>query len=942
MKKVVKILLKSLAGLVIFIFLLLLVVPVAFKKQIREQVIKTANNNLEAQFTFSDFRVSMIRHFPNFTFSLKEVYITGIGAFEGDTIAGLRSFSLVFDLSSVVGKGGYKVKSILVDEPVVKAVVLEDGSVSWDIMKAGEEPAEEMVEETDGGTSSVKLALQSFQIRDAKIQYIDRQSDMSAGLGDLDLELSGNMSAAQSDLMMAVDIGGLDFTMGGINYISDATAAARIDLKADLENSVYELGENSFTLNEITFFLTGKVAMEGESIITDLSFSTGETGFKELLSMVPAFYMQGYEGLKADGTFGLSGDVKGIYNSADSVIPSVTLDMYIKNGMVSYPDLPEKISAIAVKFSASVDGTDPDRSVVNLEKFHFELAGNPFDASFRLVTPLSDPGISGGASGRINLTSLSGAVPMEGLSLAGLVEMGLSFAGNYSMVEAGEYERFRADGSVKFSDLSVEMDGLPPVAVKTCMFSFSPRYLSLEKFAIDVAGSDFALDGQIDNYIAYVLRDETIKGKLSLNSSLVDAGKILSYMPEDTTATEEESTSLPDYIIIPGNIDFIFASRIGKLLYPPLEAANIRGNIIVRDGTVIIEDTGLEAIGGKMDVTALYDTRDTLNPLVKGSLSATGIGIKAAFETFNTVKKLAPVAEGMAGDINVAFDFSSTLGKGMMPVTDSITGRGKMESEQIELVSSPIFEKFSSLFKLDDSFTNTFNDVAIEFRVENGRVYIKPFNTKMGVIKMVVSGDHGLDQTLNYVVKSEMPSKYLPESMKNIMNTMAAQAAVLGLTYNQPEVIKVNLAVGGTVKDPMIMPTMGGIGDGAGPAAAVKEVAKEAAEKVVEDVKERVSDEISKEAEKIIAEAEEKADLVRKEASTAAAKIRQEAEVNAVKLIDEAASKGSLAKIAASKAADALRKEADKKATQLETEADRQATAIIEEAKKKAAGIGKN
>ncbi|TFH38931.1 MAG: AsmA family protein [Bacteroidia bacterium] len=936
MKKTLKILIKLVAGLVLLILLLLLVTPVLFKKQIKEQVIKVANENIEAQFSFNDFGVSFFKHFPNFSFTLKEVYVVGIESFEEDTIAGFNSFSLVFDLSSLIGKKGYSVRSVIVNRPVIKAVVLADGSASWDIMKSsGDETPED---ESETAPSSMKVKLRNFEIRDGVIWYNDYQSLMSAGFNNYNLKLSGNMSSAQSDILLSVDITGFNFTSDGIDYVKGASLSGRFDVGADLENNLFTLGENSISLNEILFSLSGVVAMQGESIETDLSFHTGETGFKELLSMVPAFYMKGYESLRADGTFGFSGTAKGIYNSSDSIYPDVDLELYVKDGVISYPDLPEKISDISVVFKASVAGSNPDESLFNLEKFHFSMAGNPFDLNFMLRTPISDPDMLGNARGKINLGSVSSAIPVEEMELSGIIDMGLAFNGRYSLIEDNRYDEFVANGSVTLSDISIAMDKMPPVSVSAAKFIFSPRFIALNGLSMDIAGSDIFLAGRIENYIAYVMKGETISGSMTLNSELIDAGKIMSFIPSDTIPNAEE-VPLAD-IRVPGNIDFKFSSSIVKFLYPPLSASNIEANIIVRDGTIKIENAGLETLGGSVNLTALYDTRDSLNPIVKGSVKGSGIGIKPAFETFNTVQKLVPVAEGMSGDISVLFEFSSSLGKGMIPVTDSITGKGSIESEAIELISSPVYERFSTLFKLDESFSNQFKDVSVEFRVENGRVYIKPFNTKMGVVKMNIGGDHGLDQSLNYVVKTEMPTRYLPESMKTLMNSMAAQAALLGINYKQPETIKVNLAIGGTVKQPVILPALAGMGEGSSAATTLKENARQAVESVVDETKERASAELEKQAARIIAEAGEKADLVRSKAADAAQLIRDEAEKNAQKLINEAETKNAVARLAASKGADMLRREADKKASQLIEEADKQATAIVEEAKKRAAELG--
>ena len=84
--------------------------------------------------------------------------------------------------------------------------------------------------------------------------------------------------------------------------------------------------------------------------------------------------------------------------------------------LVSYPDLPEKITAIAIDAAVSDgrNGNGQDHGGVN--RFHFVLAGNPFDMTMKLRTPLSDPDISARAVGKIDLAKLKNALPRQHLA----------------------------------------------------------------------------------------------------------------------------------------------------------------------------------------------------------------------------------------------------------------------------------------------------------------------------------------------------------------------------------------------------------------------------------------------------------------------------------------------------------------------------------------------
>jgi hypothetical protein len=331
-------------------------------------------------------------------------------------------------------------------------------------------------------------------------------------------------------------------------------------------------------------------------------------------------------------------------------------------------------------------------------------------------------------------------------------------------------------------------------------------------------------------------------------------------------------------------------------------------------------------------MNADYDTRDTLKPFMMADLDLKNIAIKDAFISFNTVKKLAPVAKGIDGKVSVKIGFKSFLGRDMMPEVNTISGEGQLKSDEITLVESETFDKMKEILKLGDKYNNTFRDVNVSFKINDGRIYVSPFDLRTGNLKMNISGDQGIDQTINYFVKTEMPRSDLGSSVNTLIDNLAAQAAAFGISYKPSDIIRVNLQVTGTFTKPVISPVFGNSATAGNPGKepVVKETAKEA----VDLAREKGRAEAEKQAVQLVKEAEENGQLLRDEAAKSAETIRKEADVQAKKLIDDSAKKSTIEKIAAQQGADALKKSADKKATQLMKEADVQANKLVEEAKK--------
>jgi ABC-type maltose transport system permease subunit len=101
MKKILGITIKALLGLILVVLIILFTVPLIFKEKIKTKVETVINESVNAKVTFADYKLSFFRNFPNLAFSMKDMYVVGIDKFNGDTLAGFKSFDLVFNLGSV-------------------------------------------------------------------------------------------------------------------------------------------------------------------------------------------------------------------------------------------------------------------------------------------------------------------------------------------------------------------------------------------------------------------------------------------------------------------------------------------------------------------------------------------------------------------------------------------------------------------------------------------------------------------------------------------------------------------------------------------------------------------------------------------------------------------------------------------------------------------------
>lgn len=933
MNRAAKIIMKIVAGFFLFVILLMFSIPLLFKGKIREKVETAINNSVNARVEFSDYKLGFLRNFPDLTFSLSDLSVTGTGSFENEPLAAVGSFDLVFNLKSLFGNSGYEIRSVIVDNARVNTVVLENGEANWDIMKESDD------EEDTADEGDMKILLKKVALKNSSVLYRDEGAGMSAELNGLTGELTGDMTLSETNLDVILNAEEVTFIMDGIKYLDRAVAFADVDLVANLDSMKFTFDDNYLTVNDMKVNFSGWVSMPDDDIVTDLTFYTGQTSFKTLLSIIPAFYMSDFEDLNAGGDFILDGSAKGVYSDADSTMPDVALKIDVTNGLISYPSLPEKITNITLNSSLFVDGKDLDGTTVDVRKFHMELAGNPFDMSFTLKTPVSDPDFTASLLGKIDLGALANAMPSDSISLAGILDMAVEMAGRLSMLDNKQYDRFRASGKLEADMVKVEMTGYPDVNIDKALLNISPAYAELTGADIRIAGSsDVSMSGRIENYIQYMFRDETLRGNLSTSSEVINMSDIMSQMSSDES---EADTSSSELIRIPANIDFNLAATVDQFIYGDIKVNNVKGKIILHEGVMSLKETGMDLLGGTLMMDADYDTRDSLKPFLRTALRMNNMAVKEAFNSFKIVRQFLPAAKGIDGRFGMNLDYSSLLGNDMMPLIETIAGGGKVTSDEVTLLESSVYNALKQVLKLDNKLTNKFRDLNISFKIDEGRLYVSPFDVKVGNVKMNVAGDQGLDQTLNYVIKTQIPRSELGTSANSLIESLSSQASAFGLTFSPSETINVNLRVAGTFGKPTVTPFFG---DSQGSVAgsvvqSVTESVREAVSSGIGDAREKASQEAGEQAARLIKEAEDKGALLKEEAEKAAAKIRQEADEQAQRIIKEAESRGTIAQLAARRSADALRNEADRRAEQVIREAGLKADQLVEEARLKSEGL---
>ena len=894
MKKGLKI-----TGIILGVLIILMVaLPFIFKDKIVEIVKEEINNSVNAKVDFDGFGLTLFRSFPDFSFDIQGMTVVGIDRFEGDTLTAIDNIYLSIDLASVIS-GNYKINSIEIDHPVMNLRIMRDGIANWDIAKVdsiaenAEENADDITTEESTEDSKFQMQLQKFTITEAQIIYDDKVGDIYTDIKGLNLVLSGDFSESITDIDLESSIQAMTYRMDGMSYLKRAKMSFDANIIANLDSSKYTFNENLFKVNGLGLAFDGFIAMPGDNIVMDLKYHALEASFKSLLSMIPAIYMTDFEDLKTTGKFSMTGWAKGVYN--DFTMPAFGVTMNVKDAMFQYPDLPQKVDQINMKMTIVSPSSDMDEMKIDVDEFHFSMAGNPMDIKLKLRTPMSDPDIDAQFKGKFNLASLEQVYPLdEGMAMSGMFTADLAFKGKQSALDKGQYSKFKASGSLQINNMDYKDADLPEgVHIAKAQMDFTPRYIDLSEFKMTYNRNTMELTGKLRNYMDYAMSDGTLKGAMTLSADYLDFNQLMGSEPsaDASTSAEGETTAAANgaeaveedlaIVEIPDNIDFTMEAAIGRMKYDDLTMKTVYGKLRIAQQRVKIDDFHMEMLDGEMIMNGYYSTLNPEKPKVGLVLGIKNFDIRKSYNAFVAMQKFAPIAKTAKGNYSTMLRFNADLDSKMEPILNSINAAGILSLSKVKINGSKTFAELAKSLNYDELNNISTKSFDVPFKIKDGKLIVKKFNVEVDNIPMTIDGVTFLNQDIDYNIDMQVPREKLGSDANKMINNLISQANSAGVNASVGETINVKAKVTGTTTKPAI-------------ALNYKEAAADVKDQVMEEAQKQV-DELKKQAEaeyeKQKKEMEEKARKEYEKQKAALEKKKKEEEAKAKKKLEDEANK---------------------------------------------------
>ena len=711
-----------------------------------------------------------------------------------------------------------------------------------------------------GGLPGFDLAL---DVSDGRVQYPDLPRDLSA----INVEATARSGGGQ---------------LG--------------DLLVDVPRFSFRLGANPFSgslrvLNGTTDPAFDLVA-EGTLDLADLAQAVPLEGVERLAGIIDLDVRT--EGTASDAT---GGDLRAIEATGRATVrdidylaaglPAIT----VERGDAAFDGNRVTITGLRGRAGASdfaVEGvlTDPFSLATETGTLggEFRLRSDRFDANEWLVeteAPADGTAVGGGGE------ALPSARPFDRFDIDFDAEVGTLLYDVYTLTDA------RATGSVTADELTL-------------------RSLSFE-----TAGSDIAMEGTLRNLYGYTFDGGELTGDLSLSGRKLDLLALANVGVDPNAPATAADAADAEYIELPERMSINVRTAVEQVTYDDIILNNVRGDVVMANQTAAVQGATARLLGGqlRMDGDYVYRGPDT-EPKFDLKYALEDIGFREAFEQFNTVQRLAPVAQYMTGKFSTDMVMSSTLGRDMMPNLQRLDADGFLRTLNASLQSFGPLQKVADLLGAPELRELRIEDTKNWFTIEDGTVTVQPFAAKLGPVDATIAGTHGLDAAMDYNIDAVIPRALLANNAAGAaanrgLDLLNGQASKLGLNIGVGENVRVRINLTGSMTDPKVGVKLLGTeaGDGS---------VKDAATLALREAAERAKDSLQR-----VAQA--KLDIARADAEAKARAVaddaRAKAEAEAQRLADEAKAKASaeakrLADEAAARAGDEAKRRAEEVAKQ--------------------------
>jgi hypothetical protein len=362
-----------------------------------------------------------------------------------------------------------------------------------------------------------------------------------------------------------------------------------------------------------------------------------------------------------------------------------------------------------------------------------------------------NPYISFETSGRIDVNKLLKFYPVDAIeSASGQLDINVSFSGATRELKRKEFIRkVKATGNIALEDIEIHLvDYNPYFSHINGQLDFSNDDVEIHQLSGDFGKSDFLLEGEFKNALAYLLFDnEKIGIDAHLTSDFIDMDELLSLGPKEAN---------PYIFSISPRLSVHFDCDIERLNFRRFKPENIKGDFKIRNQVAFSDQLTLNAMGGSMDLLGMADA--SRGDLVRVSSNATfnNIHIDSVFFVFENFNQNFLKDEHLKGTINADINTAMILSNNLKLYPETLQAQISTSIRNGQLNNFDPMQKLKPYLDETELRRLRFSELRNDIMIKDKTIFLPTMEISSNATDLVISGTHTFNQKINYSIQAPL------------------------------------------------------------------------------------------------------------------------------------------------------------------------------------------
>jgi hypothetical protein len=321
--------------------------------------------------------------------------------------------------------------------------------------------------------------------------------------------------------------------------------------------------------------------------------------------------------------------------------------------------------------------------------------------------------------------------------------------------------------NLKLSNAHVETTEFPKaIEIPDIDFYFSPKHTEIRNSRFTLGNSAFQLKGSLDDLDKYLKNSGLLVGRLDFSSEstyVTELMDIFNQFGSDSVALANDTEKVnqnDNPFIVPKGIDFVMNTHIHKAYVHETELRNLKGNLSLKDGLLVLEEVGFTSEAAEMQLTAMYRSLRKNHLFAGINFHLLNIDMAKLIAMFPEIDTLVPMLKSFGGEAEFHFGIETYLKSNYEPKYSTLRGAAAIKGRNLVVLDNETYRKISKKLLFNKKSKNQIDSLSMEFTIFKNEIDIYPFLLSMAQYQAILSGRHNLDMSLNYdisLVKSPLP-----------------------------------------------------------------------------------------------------------------------------------------------------------------------------------------